>query len=327
VRFSGTILDDLLSKVFPKILSSKTRITPSRGPARELFGVLLELDLPRARLSRSETRGKPFSCLGELLWYLSHDNKLDFIRYYIPAYDDETEDGETVHGGYGPRIFAQRGHDQLQNVINTLKSGSESRRAVIQLFNAEDIARRYQEVPCTCTIQFMVRQKRLHMLTTMRSNDAFKGLPHDIFCFTMLQEIVARTLGLEVGKYKQFVGSLHIYDSDDEPARRYLSEGVQSTVPMPPMPKGDPWPALRKLLAAEHRIRQGEIFDAATWVAEPYWADLIRLLQIYAASGDRSAIAALEAAMDFDRYAPYIETRKEMKPRVIKPSRQFHLAL
>jgi thymidylate synthase len=171
------------------------------------------------------------------------------------------------------------------------------------------------------------KRYRLHMLTTLRSNDAYKGLPHDVFCFTMLQEVVARTLGLELGKYKQFVGSLHLYDSDCDAAQRYLSEGVQSTVPMPPMPIGDPWPALRKLLAAEHQIRQGTALEANTWVAEPYWADLIRLLQIYAATGDPNKINALEAVMDFNRYAPYIESRKEMKPRVIKPPRQFLLPL
>lgn len=200
MRLSDQTLDDLLRKLFPKLLSSRIDISASRGHARELFGVLLELNHPRARLSRSETRGRPFSCLGEFLWYLSRDNKLDFIRYYIPAYEKETEDGETIYGAYGPRLFDQRGHDQLRNVINLLRSHPELRRAVIQLFNAEDIARRYKEVPCTCTLQFLVRRKRLHMLTTMRSNDAYKGLPHDIFCFTMLQEVVARTLGLELGK-------------------------------------------------------------------------------------------------------------------------------
>jgi thymidylate synthase len=37
------------------------------------------------------------------------------------------------------------------------------------------------------------------MVTTMRSNDAYLGLPHDVFCFTMLQEIIARSLGREIG--------------------------------------------------------------------------------------------------------------------------------
>ncbi len=90
---------------------------------------------------------------------------------------------------------------------------------------------------------------------------------------------------------------------------------------------GDPWPALKLLLDAEQRIRQGILIDAKAWIPEAYWADLIRLLQIYAATGDSIRINALEAEMDFNRYAPYIDTRKEMKPREIKPPRQFQLLL
>jgi len=82
----------------------------------------------------------------------------------------------TVYGGYGPRLFEQRGHDQVGNVLDLLRSNPQSRRAVIQLFNAEDISRYHREVPCTTTMQFMVRDGRLHMLTTMRSNDAYIGL-------------------------------------------------------------------------------------------------------------------------------------------------------
>jgi hypothetical protein len=84
--------------------------------------------------------------LGEFLWYLSKDNQLEFIRPYIPAYADDSEDDLTVHGGYGLRIFNQRGHDQLDNIINQLRQSPTSRRAVVQIFDAEDIAKRYKEV-------------------------------------------------------------------------------------------------------------------------------------------------------------------------------------
>ena len=163
---SDRILDDLLRKVFRRLLASKHQITASRGTTRELIGVLLKLERPRARLSRSETRGRAFSCLGEFLWYLSGDNQLDFIRYYIKDYDKESDDGRTVYGGYGPRIFCQRGHNQLENVIKLLSKQPTSRRAVIQLFNAEDIAgkERRREIPCTCTLQFMLRDDKLHLI-------------------------------------------------------------------------------------------------------------------------------------------------------------------
>ena len=51
------------------------------------------------------------------------------------------------------------------------------------------------------------------MLTYMRSNDAYWGLPHDVFAFTMLQEILARSLTLELGTYKHAVVLLAVHAS------------------------------------------------------------------------------------------------------------------
>ena len=102
--FSGITLDDVMRAVIEEILVSGDRIHPSKGPAAELAGVLLEVKDPRARISRTETRGKPFSCLGELCWYLAGTNDLGFISYYLPEYKQCAENG-LVYGGYGPRIF------------------------------------------------------------------------------------------------------------------------------------------------------------------------------------------------------------------------------
>jgi thymidylate synthase len=219
------------------------------------------------------------------------------------------------YGGYGPRIFGQRGNNQLENVIALLREHPVSRRAVIQLFNAEDLGvPRHPDIPCTCTLQFLMRDNKLHLITTMRSNDAYMGLPHDIFCFTMLQEALARTLGVELGSYQQFVGNLHLYERDAVKAQQYIDEGFQSTLPMPAMPSGDPWPSIKALLDVEARIRGGEKIDAKACGVSEYWADLIRLLQIFAATGDHRKIETLKAKMVFGGYAPYIEARKRRSP-------------
>ena len=196
--YSGETLDDLMRWVFDSILQHGQAIHPTKGPAKELSGVLLELTNPLARISRTETKGKPFSCLGELLWYLARTKDLPFISYYLPAYK-KYADGQEIFGGYGPRLFDWDGLSQFDNVVDTLKEKPDSRRAVIQLFDAEDIVEPHGDIPCTCTMQLMVRDSHLHMFTYMRSNDAFVGMPHDIFCFTMLQEIMARALSCELG--------------------------------------------------------------------------------------------------------------------------------
>jgi thymidylate synthase len=320
-------LDDVLRELYPELLRSANFVSTSRGDTSELVGVLVEIKRPRARLSRTETRGKPFSCLGELLWYLSGENRLDFIRAYIPKYADESEDGVTIHGAYGPRLFNQRGHNQVNNVLDLLRSNPGSRRAVIQLFNAEDISCYHREVPCTTTLQLVLREGCLHMVTTMRSNDAYMGLPHDVFCFTMLQEIMARSLGLDLGTYRHFVGSMHLYSAHREQVQQYLEEGVQPTNEMSPMPEGDPWPSIRILLEAEHRIRTGAGVDADTFRVDPYWADLIRLLQIFTARGDKNRVDALKAAMASRRYGPYIDSRKNVGARALDAGLAATLAL
>jgi thymidylate synthase len=309
MRFAVETLDDALLKLYPEFLSRERNVTASRGANTEILGVLIEIERARARLSRSETRGKLFSSLGELLWYLTADNRLEFIEPYIARYRKESEDGGiSVYGGYGPRLFRQRGYDQIRNVIALLRERSESRRAVIQIFNAEDIASKHTEVPCTTTLQFFVRNEFVHLIATMRSNDAYIGLPHDVFCFTMLQEIIARTLDCEIGSYRHFVGSMHLYETDRSRAQSLVEEGFQSRIEMPPMPAGDPWPAIRSVLAAEARIRTGESFDANILGLDPYWSDLIRILQIFFSLDDQYK-GALRDVMSFQRYRPYISSR------------------
>src|SRR5437764_1309773 len=109
-HFAEATLDDLLHTVMEEIITTGSPIEPSRGSAVEMIGVQLELSDPRSRLSRTVTRGKLFSCLGEFCWYLAGSNKVDFISYYIPQYRQEAE-GDIVWGAYGPRLFAWRSHD------------------------------------------------------------------------------------------------------------------------------------------------------------------------------------------------------------------------
>ncbi len=328
-------LDDALRNVIQKLLRSKIHISPTRKEAKELHGVLLEITDPRARLSRTEKKGTLFSCLGELLWCLAKTNDLGYISYYIKKYKEDSEDKLTIYGGYGPRLFNMRnsreaaGIDQISNVCELLRQKPFSRRAVVQLFDAIDIARHHIEIPCTCTLQFMIRKQRLYMFTSMRSNDAFIGLPHDIFVFTMLQEILARSLNVELGTYKHFVGSLHLYEIDKESACQYLEEGWQPTksVSMPAMPIEDPWSAISWLLEVETNIRNGQDLGIPVKGIHQYWLDLARLLQIfkYAKEKNSSAITRVRKLMHYPVYDTYIRKRQAAKPTLNNAPEQMSL--
>jgi len=310
-------LDDLLRAVLSKLLKSRNRIQPTKGSATELTGVLLKITKPRARLSQTEMKGTLFSCLGELLWYLAKTNKLGFISYYLKSYKKYSDDGKTLYGGYGPRMFNMRGKNQVANVIARLRKKPYSRQAVIQLFDASDIVKEHKDVPCTCSMQFMIRRRRLHMFIYMRSNDAFLGLPHDVFAFTMLQEIIARSLGVALGTYNHAVGSLHLYKKDRHDARQYLNEGWQPTTTMPPMPAASPWSSIRRVVIAERAIRCGRKINISELRLDGYWSDLVRLLQIYwhFKKKEGNQIARLKSKMSVRLYDPYIEGKRKTADR------------
>lgn len=320
-------LDDLLIKVFGKVTKSKVLISSTRGDSKEIDGVLLQLTNPLARLSRTEKKGTVFSCLGELLWYLSGSKDLDFISYYISAYAKDSEDGKTLHGAYGPRLFDTRGTNQIQNVVEILKKKPTTRRAVIQIFDAEDLKRNYKEIPCTCTLQFLIRKNRLHLYTNMRSNDVYLGLPHDVFAFTMLQEILARSLNIELGVYKHFAGSLHIYTNNISDAYEYIDEGWQETVSMPPMPLGDPWECIKTVINAESDIRNGYIVEPDTLNLPSYWEDLVRLLLVfrYLKENKLKDIVRVKNAMHSDVYENYIRKKLTNKKVEARPPEQLDL--
>jgi thymidylate synthase len=158
MEFEGESLDRVLHKLYTAISESGRSHQGSRGATRELLSVSLRILKPRARISRSENRGKPFSAIGELLWYLSGSDQLDFIKPYVSGYVSDAVNG-TIEGAYGPRLLAMRGNiNQFDSIERLLTRTPGSRRAVIQLFNAEDIATDHKEIPCTTTLQFHLRE-------------------------------------------------------------------------------------------------------------------------------------------------------------------------
>lgn len=283
IRIEAATIDDLLHEALSYLLAKGQRVTASRGSLLEIVGPTFVLTNPLARLSRSESRSKIFSALGELLWYLSGSNQLEYIDWFIPnKYQDESTDHKTVRSGYGDRLFNWRGIDQVSNVIDLLRRKPTTRQAVIQIIAAEDIDSGETSIPCTCTLQFLQRDGKLHLFVAMRSNDAYLGFPHDVFAFTMLQEIIARTLNTEMGTYIHTVGSFHLYDKNEEGAKDYLNEGFQNIIPMMPMPTGDPWAAIKNVLDFEVQVRS-DPFSAPPSMPT-FWADICRLLSIYSLS-------------------------------------------
>ncbi|MBO9184579.1 thymidylate synthase [Rhizobium sp. L80/93] len=309
-------IDGLLRQVYQQLLSDdqrNRRVYSRKGFSTEIFAALLELKNPRARVSRSIGRSKITSALGEMSWYLAGSDALPFIKHYLDRYDEFSDDKTTLNGAYGKRMFGIRGRYKIgakvkigtewQRVIDTLKERPGSRNATIQLFSNADVRRDSLDIPCTCSLQFVVRDGLLDLEAHMRSNDAYLGLPHDIFSFTMFQEIAARQLGYEVGHYFHSVGSLHLYDDTEDlkprkMAQSYISEHYLDDVPMVPMPAGDPWESIREFLGVEEALRLGSPAIDIPASMTPYWRDLAVMLKIHATLEDAETAAVIKTHVD-----------------------------
>ena len=311
MEFLGDGLDDVLNDLYEALLKDGVHNTSTNGGSLEFLGVTLRIAKPRARLSRSQTRARPFSAIGELLWYLSGSDEAAFVGPYIPYYVKEGMP-PIVNGAYGPRIRSRHGFDQLQAAIDMMRRKDGSRRTVIQIYEAKDLlAEDRVDVPCTTTLQFHRRGNILHMSVTMRSNDAYLGLPHDVFCFTMLQELVAAEFDLELGEYIHMVGSMHLYDKDRSKAERYRKEGYQRVAEMPPMPGSDPFLKVERLLAFEQKVRAGQKIDPDAELDDPYWSDIGSLIQISFAGQDDDAIGEISSKMHSNIYHSSIEDQRD----------------
>lgn len=121
-------------------------------------------------------------------------------------------DGGAFHGAYGPRIKTQ-----LHALLDRLMQDSTSRQALLNIWRPQDdLFAGAKDLPCTLTLQFLIREDRLHAVVNMRSNDVFWGLSYDVFQFTQLQVTLANILGVGVGTYTHMAGSMHIYERDIE---------------------------------------------------------------------------------------------------------------
>lgn len=195
--------------------ASQGKKDPSRDGAvvAECINAVTVISDPTRNIISSTDRKMPMRyAVGELLWYLSGSNKLKDISVFSKVWERMSDNGETVNSAYGYRIFSQFGFNQMEYVEKALRKDPLSRQAVIHIKDAQDYTENpTHDVPCTVAIQFFIRDGKLHMTVYMRSNDLWTGFPYDVFSFTCFQIMLAFRLGVEIGTYTHFAGSLHLY--------------------------------------------------------------------------------------------------------------------
>lgn len=241
---------------------------PRGTTTKELLNYNISLMDPRNRvITFPERKTSTKYLLGEFIWYLSGSNDPAGILPYAKFWDSIRNSGDnglyakgTINSNYGNRIF---GHSDLPSftemktstlaqtqpinqwhaTIATLAADKDSRQAVMNIHVPSDRHPGNKDVPCTFTLQWLIRENKLHLIVNMRSNDHILGFTNDVFQFTMLQECMMHELrgtypDLNLGFYYHNAGSMHIYSRHFEMAQAILQNESDEECIMPSM---DAW--------------------------------------------------------------------------------------
>lgn len=150
----------------------------------------------------------------EAAWIMSGDDRVSTIKPYAKDISRFSDNGHTFFGAYGPRVRSQLGY-----VLRTLRDDPDSRQAVINIWRESPPPT--LDVPCTLSLQFILRNGSLHCVASMRSSDTWLGWPYDVFNFTMITwlvalylEIARPELPISLGTMTLRAGSQHLYEKN-----------------------------------------------------------------------------------------------------------------
>ena len=217
--YEGDTINEIFNKIYHSFETSKNITIPSqRGDNIEKLHSIISLHNPQQRWL---TIRKPSISLAyvfaELIILLSGNNEAKIINSWNPSLPKFQGDYQKYPGSYGNRLKYQFGFDQLEKAYSALLHEPSSRQIVLSIWKPDlDLPKTQgipnsMDIPCNVISMLKIRDNKLHWSQIMRSNDFYLGLPYDVILFSLLQEVFAGWLKIELGEYSHFCDSLHYY--------------------------------------------------------------------------------------------------------------------
>jgi len=224
---------------------------------RSVFGYQMRFNLQDGFPAVTTKRLAWKSVVGELLWFLegsTDERRLAEITYGIDRRkclekttiwtanadkqgvdlgyrnDDIVKELGPVYGfqwrNFGSSQWARdtddTGRDQIEWLVNEIKTNPDSRRLILSAWNPNQIEQMALP-PCHTMAQFRVLNGRLSCQLYQRSADMFLGVPFNIASYSLLTHTLAQICELEVGEFVWTGGDCHIYQNHFEQVREQIT--------------------------------------------------------------------------------------------------------
>lgn len=163
------------------------------------------------------------SAIHELLWfYVQRTSDCSYLDHHqVKIWREWANEHNNIGTAYGyqlgkPIMLKGKITNQVEHLIEQLKTNPASRRHIISLWNIDDLDQ-MELYPCVWNNQWLVKQGRLHLIVNARSNDIGLGNPFNVFQYYVLQRMVSQVTQIKMGTLIYNMNDAHIYERHIDP--------------------------------------------------------------------------------------------------------------
>lgn len=209
------------------------------------FGVHYKIDLNKGYPLLTTKKVNFDAVIHELLWFLSGETHIRNLKDKTKIWNAWASEKKNWELGqtYGyqwvkwdqcvtdPTGKLKLNHiNQIQRVIDDLKTNPFSRRMVVSAWNPADFYREDNDPkktvqPSACHTIFMFYvspDKKLSCHLTQRSGDLMLGIPFNLASYAALTQMLAQETGLQLGEFSHYINDCHIYVNHIDGAKEQI---------------------------------------------------------------------------------------------------------
>ena len=159
----------------------------------------------------------------ELLWFLAGDTNIKYLQdNRVSIWDEWADETGDLGPVYGKQWRDFGGVDQIETLVEMIKTSPDSRRLIVSAWNPVDVPEMALP-PCHTMWQVRILEGKLYLQLYQRSADMFLGVPFNIASYALLAHMLAHVTGHEVGSFVHTLGDAHIYSNHMDQVQLQLS--------------------------------------------------------------------------------------------------------
>jgi len=252
-RVSNSIHDAYLSALQDVWFNAEFRSAPRGLPVRETmdysFTVLNPVAEPIHTLDEERNKVIADYTAKEVELYNSGTNRVEDFAQASKFWNKLANPDGTINSAYGYLIWENKsaGHQYFEQISQgragmvednrtpwewaklSLIQDKDTRQAILRFSLSEHQWIGNKDQTCTMHGNFLIRDDKLYLTITMRSNDLMKGLTYDLPWFVSLMDKMVEELkptypNLTKGTYTHLSHSMHIYEKDEASILKMISK-------------------------------------------------------------------------------------------------------